>query len=260
MDDGYVYVPGTFIAAYHSDTRDTVSLDSVPAEILPVLCYTQSMSTGQKAIRYDIAVQSNDTTVIQNPEWGYCRRIVLNTSASGAAVFDTTSGFQGVWHLDEGGNDPAHDATANHFDGIANSMSGASPSPGAVGNARAFDGESSSIFMPNTASGRLNFPEDGHFTVSAWVYADTLDYTSDYMYHTIVSKGHQQYFLQLTSFPTNTPLWEFTNFTEADKWHMSTWRFFMPHLNNGRCVRFAETCGIVEHGREYMGDRRCSTL
>ncbi|MBN2037277.1 MAG: DUF2341 domain-containing protein [Chitinispirillaceae bacterium] len=140
-----------------------------------------------------------------------------SSTSSSTAVFDTAAGFQGVWHLNEYGNDIALDATANRYDGNAYHMSGASSTPGAIGNARAFDGDSSYITMPNTASGKLNFPEDGYFTVSAWVYADT----ADYVYRTIVAKGYQQYFLWITYIPSNKPLWEFGNFSETDNWHTS---------------------------------------
>jgi hypothetical protein len=134
------------------------------------------------------------------------------------AVFDTSEGFQGVWHLSESGNADARDATGNRCDGHAFHMSGASPVEGAIGIARDFDGDSSYIAMTNTANGKLNFADDGYFTISAWAYAETFDN----IYRTIAGKGHQQYFLQVTYFPSDKPLWEFSTFSNAENWRMTT--------------------------------------
>jgi hypothetical protein len=97
-------------------------------------------------------------------------------------------------------------------------MPGTSLAVGMIGNARVFDGNSSYIAVPNTASGKLNFPDDGYFSISAWAYVDTFDNE----YRTIAGKGHQQYFLQLTYFPLNRPQWEFSTFSNAENWRMST--------------------------------------
>ena len=70
--------------------------------------------------------------------------------------------------------------------------------------------------MPNTADSRLNFAQDGYFTVSAWVYADTFDGE----FRTIVAKGYRQYFLQLSNFPEKN-LWQFSVFREENHWNMS---------------------------------------
>ena len=305
---GYVYVPGTFIAARLAGGADTVVIDSVPSGTLPVLYYAQRGSTGKKAIRYDISVQSGDTTVIQNPEWSYCRRIVLNTSISGAgvkgnvygfpvlirltadnfdftraepkgedirfakfrgpplsheierwdpitglaevwvkadtmygndstqsiamywgnpsaagssnsmAVFDTTAGFQGVWHLSDAVNDPVRDATANGYHGLSPDTARPQFAEGMVGMCRVFDGVNDYITMPYTANSKLNFPANGNYTVSAWVTVDSLDGAS----HLIVAKGYEQYFLRLTYFPSNSPLWEFSEFNQTNTWQACT--------------------------------------
>ncbi len=159
-------------------------------------------------------IYGNDSTQAIVMYWGNDTAVDASYSM---AVFDTAAGFQGVWHLDGKGNDTALDATANHFDGITYHIYGTSPASGAIGNARAFDGDSSYITMPNTASSKLNFTEDGYFTVSAWVYADTFDN----VYRTTVIKGFEQYFLQLSYFPGNEPLWQFSVFREDDNWNMS---------------------------------------
>jgi hypothetical protein len=136
--------------------------------------------------------------------------------SSSQTVFDTAAGFEGVWHLNEVGNSEAMDATANHFSGNAYHMPGTTFAKGAIGYGRLFDGDSGFISMPNTASGKLNFSENDTFTLSAWVYADTLDN----VYRTIATKGYQQYFLQLSYFPSK-PLWQFSTYYQQDNWHMS---------------------------------------
>jgi hypothetical protein len=137
--------------------------------------------------------------------------------SSSQGVFDTIAGFEGVWHLNESGNNEIFDATANHFNGTTHYMSGTTPTNGVIGNARLFDGDSGYISMPNTANGKLNFSENDTFTLSAWVYVDTFDN----VYRTIATKGYQQYFLQLSYFPSGKPLWQFSTYYQQDNWHMS---------------------------------------
>lgn len=307
--NGYLYVPGTSIAASFDTSFDTLTIDSVPAGTIPILYYAEKSNELQKTIRYDILVQPDKITKINYPDWSYCQPIVLNTSPTGAdviedvyefpvlvrlgddnfsfdealedgrdlmftgvkgkklpfeiemwdvasqnaaiwvkvdtmygndstqtilmywgnpdasnlsnsaKVFDTVAGFAGVWHLGENGNDSAYDATYNSFNGTAYNMKESASVSGAIGKARLFDGSSGYISMANTADGKLNFPENGYFTISAWVYADTFDN----VYRTIVSKGFEQYYLQLTYFPGDMPQWEFSTFSEADNWHMSNY-------------------------------------
>ncbi len=159
-------------------------------------------------------VYGHDSTQSITMYWG--NPVAIKASNS-TMVFDTAAGFEGVWHLEEKSNDPAKDATANSFNGTASCMFNNNFAKGAVGNARVFDGDSSYIIMPNTRSGKLNYPEDGNFTVSAWVYADTLDKN----HHTVVSKGFQQYFLQLSYLPAGTPNWELSTFSQNLHWRMS---------------------------------------
>jgi hypothetical protein len=160
-------------------------------------------------------VHGNDSTQAITMYWGNPNAV---DASSSAAVFDTGDGFQGVWHLGEQGNDPARDATGNRYHGNAYSMAAVSSNAGVVGDARVFNGTSSYITMPNTANGRLNFPQEGYYTVSAWVLADTLDKFS----HLVVSKGYEQYYLRVTSWTTLSPQWEFVEFNETTKWQTST--------------------------------------
>ena len=131
-------------------------------------------------------------------------------ASSGMSVFDTSNGFQGVWHLDDRASAQCSDATANHFNGVRYGMTSASTVPGIAGNGQAFDGKSSDIIMSNTSSGKLNFPENGTYALSAWVYADSLDNN----YHFIVTKGNEQYCLQLD----NNNSWDFFEFHAYQGW------------------------------------------
>jgi hypothetical protein len=140
------------------------------------------------------------------------------SSSRGSAVFDTAAGFQGVWHFSDDANGLIRDATVNGYYGVSPSAAVPRVAEGVVGNCRAFDGVSDYITMPNTAGSKLNFPEDGYHTVSAWVKIDTLDG----MQHLIVAKGYEQYFLRFTYFPSNSPLWEFSEFSETKTWQVCT--------------------------------------
>lgn len=133
-------------------------------------------------------------------------------------VFDTTDGFEGVWHLGENAADEFLDASANHFNGISPDTATPKQGIGIIGNCQSFDGVDDFIIMPNTALSRLNFSGDGYFTVSAWVYLESPDNLSQL----VVAKGYDQYFLRFTYFPSDSPLWEFSQFTSANTWQACT--------------------------------------
>jgi hypothetical protein len=137
--------------------------------------------------------------------------------SQGEDVFDTASGFQGVWHLGDGARDSIRDATPNHFRGTSPDSARPRVAEGVVGNCRLFDGTADFITMPGTASGKLSFPQDGNYTVCAWVSLDTFDNLA----HCIVAKGYEQYFLRSTYYPSNSPSWEFAEFSESTNWQSS---------------------------------------
>jgi hypothetical protein len=127
------------------------------------------------------------------------------------AVFTTANGFQGVWHLSDASGDSIRDASANRYNGISPDSARPSIAEGVVGTCRAFDGAQDFITMPNTASGRLNFPQNGSYSVSAWVMADTfIDF------QTVISKGKFQYFLWMDS-----TMWQFWEFHDRAGWEAS---------------------------------------
>lgn len=139
--------------------------------------------------------------------WGVAPK---GAASDGGAVFDTARGMQAAWHLGEAGGDTVRDATINGFFGIPYGMSTGTYIEGIIGYAQRFDGASSYIAMPTTADSRLNFPENGYFTLSAWVLVDTLDDN----YHAIVTKSNQLYGLSVIT--TNS--WEFFEFEREDSW------------------------------------------
>jgi Concanavalin A-like lectin/glucanases superfamily/Domain of unknown function (DUF2341) len=170
-------------------------------------------SAGQQAeiwVKVD-TVFGNNALQYVTLRWG-------NSLASGrsnsAAVFDTSSGFQGVWHLAQTGNGVASDATGNHFDGISFGTNATSATQGIIGTAQEFDGSSSYIQMPGTAGSVLNFPENGHYTLSAWVYEDTLDSLN----HCIFGKGHEQYYLKQKYSVVPFASWEFVDYLDKTGW------------------------------------------
>ena len=156
-------------------------------------------------------VYGNDSTHFITMYWG-------NPSAPGVSnaegVFDTASGFQGVWHLNEAGNATAYDATGNHYNGTPQGMAALSSVPGVIGLSRQFDGTSSYFAMPNTANSTLNLPENGYYTVSAWANTNFLEAK----YQGIVYKSNWQYGLQIHSDST----WEFFEYKDGQGWESTS--------------------------------------
>jgi len=142
-------------------------------------------------------------------------------ASNGAAVFDTSIGFQGVWHMNGPDAAQVKDATSNGFNGVPYNMPAGSVVNGIIGTGRLFRGDSCYITMPGTAASKLNFPESGVYSLSAWVYADTLDS----LYQTIISKGDEQYNLEILD-----SAWEFAEYENKAGWAMSqSPTSIMPH-------------------------------
>lgn len=135
-------------------------------------------------------------------------------ASNGAAVFDTASGYQAVWHFNDANNTSLDDATANDFTGFSPDTATPLPGTGITGPCRVFDGVNDGYSIPNTADGILNFQEDGYFTISTWVSIDTLDGTP----HVIVAKGYDQYSLRSSGATTTIPVWGFAQLGSDDVW------------------------------------------
>ncbi len=87
--------------------------------------------------------------------------------SNGAEVFDTASGFAGVWHLGERSGD-VQDATGN---GVKGSRAGnLQQVEGMIGYGQFFDGDGDYFEMGNAGN-----PDTAGFTVSAWVKPSIAD-------------------------------------------------------------------------------------
>ena len=182
-----------------SDIRFTKA-DGTP---LPYEIEEWNASQGEAAVWVKAdTVYGNNASQYFVMYWGNPHAVSVS---NGAVVFDTSNGFQGVWHLGEASG-TASDATSNHFDGT---LSDTAPvaTPGNIGGCRQFNGVSNYIQMPGTASGKLNFPAQGSYSLSAWVYADTLDT----LYARIICKNNYQYKLQVDYFKD----WSFAEYEDA---------------------------------------------
>ncbi|NLE00549.1 MAG: DUF2341 domain-containing protein [Fibrobacter sp.] len=197
-------------------------------------------------------IHGNDSTQSIYLQWGAPSS---TDQSNGSAVFDTAAGFQGVWHLSESVTDSSYDATINRYTGTSPDNATPASGTGQIGNCRIFNGTSDFITMNNTSESKLNFPESGYYTVSAWVYLDTFDNSS----RCIVSKGYEQYFLRSTYISLNVlsikPLWEFVEFSETQKWQA---------LNGSASSKqWVFLAGVREGNRQFLycnGDLIDSTI
>ncbi len=171
--------------------------DSTP---LPFEIERWDSTAGQAEIwvRMD-TIYANSTRLAFQLMWGNAE---VENVPQKTPVFDTANGFGGVWHLSEQSSLQAKDATQNGFEGIMNNVKSGE---GIIGRAALFSDNSSFITMDNTASGKLNFPADGRFSVSAWVNSDSV--TSNRI---VVCKGDLQYYLKVQN---NN--WRFSNYLDS---------------------------------------------
>jgi hypothetical protein len=150
-------------------------------------------SAGKKADIWVLVdtVKANSRTQFIRMHWS---KADAADSSRGTAVFDTSRGFQAVWHLNELAADSARDATVNRFHAApANSPGSAA---GIVGLSRSFNGTSQHFEVPGSASGKLNFPLDGFYTLSAWAYIDAGSAAVD---RVIAAKHDNQYALKIST-------------------------------------------------------------
>jgi hypothetical protein len=178
-------------------------------------------------------VYGNDATHCITMYWGNSNATIASKSA---AVFDTATGFQGVWHMGQAGNTTAYDATSNGYDGIPFNMTAMSAVSGAIGGAQAFDGKSSFVQMMGTADSKLNFPRKGTYSVSAWVNTDTLDS----YFHAIATKGDFQYSLEIIV----SNEWQFAEVNDGLGWDMT----MVP----GREKTWTYLTGVRSGDKEYL--------
>jgi hypothetical protein len=103
------------------------------------------------------------------------------------------------------------------------------------------------ITIPGTKDGKLNFPQDGNYTICAWALLDTSDGTS----HCIVSKGYEQYYLRSTYINTTgrseVPLWEFVEFADVNG--QGNWR---PSTFPAECRQWSLLVGVRKGTRQLL--------
>lgn len=124
-------------------------------------------------------------------------------------VFDTTNGFQCVFHFSQSSFDTLYDATANDYFGLFGGDTFSGDCEGAIGRGFEFDGTSDFFTLPNTAEGLFNFADDASYTLSAWVYVDSLTDSNQY----IITKGEYQYGLRVQD-TLNWEMYHFRNTSE----------------------------------------------
>ncbi|MBN1760196.1 MAG: DUF2341 domain-containing protein [Chitinispirillaceae bacterium] len=83
--DGYVYIPGTDIAAPVANNGGMV-LGDVPYGTVDTLLFVSAGSERYNILRSALVVDEDTTITIEQPLWRYGYRLVLNTSPSGADV------------------------------------------------------------------------------------------------------------------------------------------------------------------------------
>jgi hypothetical protein len=92
-ENGYLYISGTTIAVPLSNTTRYAVLDSVPAGTIPSISYAPKKSTSAIVLRYNTQVISRDTAIIQYPSWKFSKKLVLNTTKTGANVVENVLNF-----------------------------------------------------------------------------------------------------------------------------------------------------------------------
>jgi biopolymer transport protein ExbB len=130
-------------------------------------------------------------------------------SSNGAQVFDTSNAFQAVWHMSGSANET--DATVNGF--TAAQVGTPASATAAVGTGRTVT--SGNYFRAaGTASGKLNFPEGGNYSLSAWVFCNSLPSAG-----TVISKHDNAYALKLNADANSWEFFEFGTAATAAGWN-----------------------------------------
>jgi hypothetical protein len=148
-------------------------------------------------------IQGNDSMQGIIMYWGALAEsgALAAATSNGAAVFDTSEGFQAVLHMNQSVAGKATDATANHFDGAVSGSALNASLSGPIGLAADFSGSAGNIQLSGTAQSKLSFQQYGTYTIAAWVRADSI-FTGD---QHIVGKGGLQYSLRIKGAQSSPP-------------------------------------------------------
>lgn len=151
---------------------------------------------------------------------------------SAGTAFDTADGFGAVLHLSD--NITAADATPNRFNGQPSNIE---KIRGMVGNAGGFSViNKSHISIENSAGGTLNFPQNGSYTISAWINAD-----STASNRVIIGKGDLQYYLRIHNLN-----WHFAEYHDTPS---KGWEFTSSPYSFGKWVY---VCGVRDGTSQYL--------
>jgi hypothetical protein len=101
--NGCVFIPGTnFVGAARSGA-DTIILDSVPAGVVPSIWYTvRNFHAVSQLIAENVTVPSGGSVAVDFSSWKFSKRLYLNTTATGAGVSETETGFPVLIRLTSG--------------------------------------------------------------------------------------------------------------------------------------------------------------
>jgi hypothetical protein len=90
--EGYVYIPGTDISTSVGNDGSAILAGVPPGKVQEVLL---SFDNNEKrnVLREEVTVMAGDTITIELPLWNYRRRIILNTSSTGADVTEDVTDF-----------------------------------------------------------------------------------------------------------------------------------------------------------------------
>ena len=131
-------------------------------------------------VRVD-TVRGNSAEKFIHMHWG---NPAAKDSSDGAAVFDTSLGYAGVWHLKEGSNFAGFkgyvDATANHNLGSGVAIADTTVGLGAIGLGQRLSGSGAYIHIPDSPSLNLG---TGDFSLTVWARPDSI-----FRSHQLVSK------------------------------------------------------------------------
>jgi hypothetical protein len=101
--NGYLYLPGTTNYSLLSNTNGTAMQDSIPAGVRLSIYYAVRGSSAQpRLVRDSVIVPSGGMMTVEYVDWKYSKKIVLNTTASGADVAGMVTDFPVLARLTSG--------------------------------------------------------------------------------------------------------------------------------------------------------------
>jgi hypothetical protein len=176
-------------------------------------------------------VYSNNLTQTFRMHWGNASAA---DSSKATAVFDTANGYQAVWHMNGAGSGNESDATINNF--TARDSNGVASAAGVIGLARTFTGGNGSgaasgtvtnndvLIVDGSASGKLNFPQNGTYTLSGWFNPSDADNN-----RSMITKGDNQYALKMESAAPQR--WEMQEYNQSGSAPIGWQSTFAPRTN-----------------------------